>query len=586
MKKIRKTIAFLLLSLVSASGYAEKVSLDRALQAAKGFFRIEAETKGIVPGELTLVYQGSRKSSADSPFYVFNNSKGGFVMIAGDTQSTPVLAYSNEDSFFEGELPVNVKEWMDNMESHIENLRRRGVVDDSGTPERWEHLSSEIVKGYSVVVDLKTPKWNQTEPFNAYCPKGTYTGCVATAMAEILWYHKWPDAGVGTLKGYSYLDENQNKIFIKGYELGHEYNWSIMPASVVKTKELTDAQKEIATLMHDCGVMVEAMYGTDGTGAYSSNVTPALVEHMKYDASANFLYGPWFSTDEWLDMIYRNLDNGIPVYYSASTKDNAGHAFVLDGYASDGGFHINFGWGGSGNGYYVFPQFSDYTEYHDMIVNLKPDEGGLPEEMLLLYDLTVTDMQDNPVESFEVNGQYKLKTGIYNMGQVPYSGRLAWALYDHDDVLKAYITDTVNVVDNRVENLDDASVWISFTLDEAPEIGDKLRLMYCGDNNGDWRRITYYKGENYDVYLEDPTFIDESTTFEIQKASGKILINTKDGVEFTVTDLSGADLTEQAAVFNEEDGTIEVDLKSLQKGIEYIFTLSKGKDIKTMQIKL
>lgn len=584
MKKIRKTIAFLLLGTVSVAGNAERVSLDMAAGYADGFFRQKFETKGVVPGKLTLAFKGSEDSSEEPPFYVFNNSKGGFVMIAGDTQSTPVLAYSLEDSFHEGELPSNVRAWMDNMESHINYLRQNGIVDSPETPGKWKTLSNEIVKYADPVILLETPKWNQGAPYNKYCPTNTYTGCVATAMAEILWYHKWPDAGVGTLDSYTYTGDNDRKVYIEGYDLGHKYNWSIMPSSA-KGNDSSEGVLEIATLMHDCGVMVQAMYGSEGTGAYSSDVAPALVNHMKYDAGVNFLYASWFSTDEWLDMLYDNLDRRLPIFYSAANKEDAGHAFVLDGYASDGTIHINFGWGGSSNGYYVFPEFSEFSEHHDMIIDLKPDEGGRPVEMLLQYYVDVLDMNDKEIKGFAPDVDYKYEFAVFNMSQNLFNGILAVGLFDHDDVLKGFVSDTANIEENRVIDLDEGRYWIEFSLDKEPEIGDKLRLMFCGENNGDWRVCSYYKGDNYDVYIADSTYIDESTRLLYDKVTGILTVDTKYGVEFSLTDSDGADVTE-TAVNGEINGTLLIDTRKLQKGASYILLLKKDDDMKQLTIKL
>lgn len=584
MRKIRKIAAFIVAGLIPFAGHAERVSLEKARQAATTIFGVEAQTKGVVPAELELVYQGSEESLTEPPFYVFNNPKGGFVMIAGDTQSTPVLAYSEEDSFYEGELPSNIKAWMENIESHIDYLRSTGTVDNAATPKKWEQLYNGNLRFADPVIEMETPKWNQGAPYNTYCA-GKYTGCVATAMAEIMWYWKWPDAGVGTLDGYTYTDDSEKKVHVDGHELGHEYHWSEMPATIGKGYQMTRGIEDIAKLMKDCGVMVKAMYESDGTGAYSNNVAPAVVEHMKYDAGINFLFAPWFGTDEWLDILYKELDSMRPVYYSASSKDGSGHAFVLDGYASDCTFHINFGWGGSSNGYYVFPSFSEFSENHDMIINMKPDEGGKPVEMMLQYDVEVQDESGKVAKGFDPGVNYKYRAAVYNLGQNPYCGRFAVAVYDHDDVLKCYVSDTTNVDENRIEDLDEARIIIDFTLAEEPQIGDKLRLLYCGDNNLDWRRCIYYEGENYDVFLGDSTFIDESTRLYFVKSTGVINIDTKYGVELSLIGSDGIDYASEA-VTQESPSQFMIDITKLRKEESYTLLLKKKDDSKQITIKL
>jgi|GEM_PF-2696785 len=593
MKKRSLIVSLLMIMLLPSGLRAESVSEEQALQMAARFFGMDGSTKG-GSSDLTLVYQGTGVQTrgvadAEPPYYVFNRKGGGFVMISGETESAPVLAWSKEDSFGTdpAEMPAHVLEWMRNMESHIENIRAKGITDPSRNPSLWSQLQGrEKVKTATEVVYLETPKWNQTAPFNYYCPTNCPSGCVPTAMAEILYFHKWPDAGVGTLPDYTYTDESKVVRHMTGHELGEAYDYSAMPATANSTTELTDGVLGMARLIYDCGIMVKAQYHTSGTGAYSSDVSVALKTYMKYDKSCHYDYKNFVTDTQWISDMKASLDAGYPIFYSAASPDNEGHAFVVDGYDSDDAFHINFGWGGSYNAYYVFPEFSEFTEYHDMVANLKPDEGGVSEDRLIVYETSGLNDEDREPIAGEIQQgvTYYATAYMYNYADQAFTGRIAWALYDHDDNLDCFVSDTTYDASYvEIPYNEEVGYIIDLVLPRAPKVGDKLRFCYNGENNGDWRDAVQYMGQDYQIYLAPSQFVAEVTSMEFDRTSGQIMITTYQDIMWSVTDETGTPVADESCIFDK--GVLTIYSKDLPKGT-YTVTLAYGDDIKTFTITL
>ena len=175
-------------------------------------------------------------------------------MVSGDTKAEPILAYSNERNFKVAEMPANVAFWMDEMKSHVENLRSMNNVANPSI-EEWSAMLYGQDKNSADTILLRTALWDQGTPYNAYTPDNMPTGCVATAMSIIMHFHKWPDAGQGTLPTYSYELADGTKKTIKGYDLGYPYQWDIMPYELDAYEIDTERTRAIARLMSDCGVM-------------------------------------------------------------------------------------------------------------------------------------------------------------------------------------------------------------------------------------------------------------------------------------------------------------------------------------------
>jgi len=429
----RLLISILILVAFSASSFAEVITFDNAQETAKSFFKQKGKPS---PKHVWSGFEEMTKSSSlPAPaFYVFNNDQGGFVIIAGDDIVPSVLGYSDKGTFVTENMPENVSGWFRQLQSYIEYGRSIGAPSIKAT-------SDSKLQG----VLVKTPNWKQSAPFNLKCPmyenKQTIAGCVSIAMSEILWSLKYPERGNGTVPAYT---TKTNAISIAAHELG-AYDWTLMPEEL--TDNWTDSQKgAVSQLVYDCGTMVKSDYCTDGTGAYDSAVIPALVKYMGVDSSAVLEYARWFSAEDWKAMLRESHDQGRAVFYSGDNNNWEGHAFVVDGYDADGAFHINFGWGGTNNGYYQFPDFGKgkelYTNDHIAIFGIKPDEGGSPRIYMAFDKYNESDrglVSKTIVYSKDVEFTVTAEGIIHNPCENTFKGSLAIARYDSGNIFKELV---------------------------------------------------------------------------------------------------------------------------------------------------
>ena len=289
--------------------------------------------------ESDLLYTAT--DNAEATLYVFGRPGQGFVIAGGDDVAQPLLGYSESGTFDYASLPDNFRWWLSEYSREIaaaKALHRKPCV---GAPRTDRAPIAPLVK----------TKWNQDSPYNDLCPdvrgQMTYSGCVATAMAQVMKVHNWPESGTGS---YSYSWGGQQ--LSVDFEATH-FQWDKMTDTYAKepTGSDTEARAAVAELMYACGVSVSMNYGTGGSGAMSSAVGPALRKYFKYGESTTFLERGYFELEDWQDIIYTSLSHGNPVYYSGQNA-SVGHAFVCDGYSSDGYFHFNWGWGGVSDGYF------------------------------------------------------------------------------------------------------------------------------------------------------------------------------------------------------------------------------------------
>lgn len=272
-----------------------------------------------------------------SPYYVFNaGESAGYVIVAGDDRLPAVLGYSPQGRLDTDDLP-----------DALRFLLEMSAASIDGMPE----AVNDVAVGRPMMEPLlKDINWGQSEPFNALCPmvggQRGYVGCVATAMAQIMRYYGYPARGAGS---HSYIDAGQTLSADFGSTV---YDWANMP-NVIPESPTPAQTAAYSTLCYHLGVATDMTYGAGGSGAYTMVVPGALRDHFGYSQSLRMHLRTYYNTDEWMDMIRAELDAGRPVYYSASSEDGlGGHAFVCDGYDSEGYVHINWGWYGSSNGYF------------------------------------------------------------------------------------------------------------------------------------------------------------------------------------------------------------------------------------------
>ena len=325
--------------------------------------------------KVTLAYSIPAKDKVEASLYIFNIGDGnGFVVASGTNIGKKVLAYVGHGSFHSDDIPCNFKEWLDD----CARLARTSNVQEKETDAPF---AASVRRAMESIDPLIQSKWNQYEPYNDQCVFNgarCLTGCVPTAMAQIMYY--WATTGKDGRKWHC------GSKAISGYTTGSGYQVPDLPAlesfewdNMTNDEPTTPESKNaVATLMRYCGQSLNANYGTSSTPTSSSRIDDGLVDFFGYNFTcANMLKK--LTTQQWTDLLYEQLSEGKPVVISGSGPDNEGHAFICDGYDSNTNmFHFNWGWGGFCDGWYAIdtlnPDGYDFSTYKSAIINIQPLE--------------------------------------------------------------------------------------------------------------------------------------------------------------------------------------------------------------------
>ena len=373
--QMKKIIAFLLLGLfISSMLFAKAVSTKKAEQIAKNLYYEKVnQFEAVKYEEIKFTDKFTISDKVNPLYYIFNltNNKG-FVIIAAEDNVYPILGYTFKANYSEINQPPAFTALMESYKKQIAFVQENNLKSTSKINSVWDRYSSksfEPNKNKDNVGPLLTTCWDQDRYYNEFCPVDpngadghARVGCVAVAMAQIMRYHSYPFQGTGShgynsTYGYLYVDFGAAR-----------YHWNNMP------DYLTDYNSEVAKICYHCGVSVEMMYGPEGSGAYSSDVGPALITYFNYSPSAHLEYKWDYTAAEWENLLRTELDSFRPMYYSGSGP-GGGHAFVCDGYQSDTYFHFNWGWGGLYNGYFYVSELNpgthSFNDWQAALINLK-----------------------------------------------------------------------------------------------------------------------------------------------------------------------------------------------------------------------
>ncbi len=309
-------------------------------------------------------------------YYLFNASDGnGFVIVSGEDQLPAVFGYSDTGCLSAtDEIPEGLAAILGMYEEYVAAVRSGKAKLPA---ENAQPASSSLP---AVVAPLLTSKWGQDSPFNIYCPrsggKTVPCGCAATAMAQIMYYWKYPAQG----KGYiSYNSGDIGGVLSKDLS-GSYYDWSVM-GDDAESNSSTEARQAVGTLCYDCGISIAMNYTLSGSGAYADNSMRAFVNNFSYRASTmRHLRRECFSSEaQWMELVKSELAAARPVYYGGFSTEG-GHAFILDGYNAENLVHVNWGWFGSYDAFYdialLNPGTSEFSARQSMIIGIMPDETG------------------------------------------------------------------------------------------------------------------------------------------------------------------------------------------------------------------
>jgi hypothetical protein len=373
----RKLLCIFLLSFIFSSLNAKTIDLQTARQVAEGFLSTR-----IAPGSNALLLVSSDftiNKNGKLVYYIFNINPQGFIIISANDAAPPVLGYSFENNYTLEIQPENFSLWMEGYASMISYLTENNIVPSEENRLLWQTYAVKSFDKNASTITTVGPLipclWNQSAPYNYLCPADpsgsgghVYSGCVATAMSQVMYYWRYPLQGIGS-HGYTW--------YPYGYlfaDFGNtNYKWEEM-INGTSTQNF-----EMAQLQLQLGISVDMMYSGGGSGAYSEDAADALKTYFGYDQSLELVYRDDYAYEDWKSLLRGQLDAGQPMYYHGF--GTGGHAFNVDGYQDTMFFHFNWGWGGSYNGYFhlfnLNPGGNSFTQGQGAIINFIPSGNNV-----------------------------------------------------------------------------------------------------------------------------------------------------------------------------------------------------------------
>ena len=417
----RLTFSFLTLCLALTT-MAEPVGKQAALYTAKAFMLEKGKT---IVAQQPSSQSGRHSASAmnteegEPYYYVFNaGNDGGYVIVSGDDRTEPILGYVEQGSFDPENIPENMKSWLQLYADQI-----KYIVDNNIDPNSPLIKKRNKVRGTKhSVPEMLTTRWNQGSPYNILCPKyykkedGTQhypaTGCTATAMAQVMYFYKHPAKTKAIIPAhsntYTYTDaEDGNKtksvtVTAKAIARNTVIDWDNMRDTYSWNGEANANAQDtaVAKLMLMCGQSVKMGWGPSSGANFSAE---AYIKYFGYDNSCYVGERYDYFIDDWFDMLYNEIEQGYPVLFSGFSS-GGGHAFVLDGFDGDNLFHLNWGWGGGSNGWFLVgilnpgdnsgigaSSSSDgYSMSQRALFNLRLPDNNTADTYLFIKDVAVT----------------------------------------------------------------------------------------------------------------------------------------------------------------------------------------------------
>ncbi len=568
--KYRNIIALIAIALPLCAS-AKVVNSERALQVAHRFFyssdiqTLSASTSMKEAWNSEQLSSGATRTlSNEAPtFFVCAPTEGkGFVIVSGDDAATPILGYSFEDEVpEEGELPCGLQWWFEAWDSQIKQMRSEGAEASDEVSELWaSHRANDIASSLT----LETALWSQRSPYWLQCPQyeGEYclTGCVATAHAILMQYHKWPEMGVGSTSAYV---TNTHKISVAARSLEHEYDWDNMPTTDLASYGATTEQATaVSTLMFDIGCLFQADFRPTSTSMTTSIETNGLLyEHMDYSLSMYWMYPEAFETDEeYYAALKEEIATNGPVGYRGLNENDTGHMFVLDGYNSMNYFHINWGWGDGYNSMNNKLPSITYNRSQRALMHFVPNkEGDGPALKLTSDGLQLR----GSVSSIVSNKSFTIsQIDIINASPISFKGSFVIGLTDEDGNIKELISSPWNRTSNLKSEGTVSYQTISCKITETKiKAGDRVRAFYRSEDQEEWSLLTPYNSYcTWEFVMtednEDKADLELHATWEGKTLTdGSIIYAAYDADKVEVTAGNGTTVETE---FNEGTGVLTI----------------------------
>ena len=449
---MKKAILSLLSLCIALMLSAEPVGKQAALFTAKSYMLAKGKTIADTPQPWHGATSSSRAKASgyqeeteggEPYYYVFNaGNDGGYVIVSGDDRTEPILGYVDHGTFDPDNIPENMRSWLQLYADQI-----KYIIDNDIQPGSPLIKKRNKVRGTKhSVPELLTTRWNQGRPYNITCPEyylekdkneaealplktGPATGCTATAMAQVMYFYRHPEMTKAIIPSYSitYTSEkngSQKTVTQKAIPRNTPIDWDNMQDTYSwEDGHVANAQDSaVANLMHYCGQAVNMHYGPSSGANFSAE---AYIKYFGYDNSCYVGERYDYFIDDWFDMLYNEIEQGYPVLFSGFSS-GGGHAFVLDGFDGDNLFHLNWGWGGGSNGWFLVgilnpgdnsgigaSSSSDgYSMGQRALFNLRLPDDNKADTYLFIKDVAVTSTSIRATFENRTGASGSFNTGI------------------------------------------------------------------------------------------------------------------------------------------------------------------------------
>ncbi len=415
------TVRYIFAALGAAAAIAAQaapVSPEKALEIVNGpASRHVARSLGGSPSFKIAAKRLTPTGNATACYLMTRGDMPGYVVVAGDDAfGVDILGYTDSGTL--ADMPDNMRAWLDQAGRAIDYLNAH----PQARPKAVAPSRAKVVE--PLLGDIH---WGQQPYYNRKAPSTSYPiGCVATAVGQVMYSHRWPLRGTGS---HSYTTTTHKLNLSQDFSQS-TYQWDKMANTLDNTSspEVVDA---VASMLYDFAVSVEMDFQSGGSGAYSEKIAGALANHFGYSKQAHCVKRDAYTGEQWLEMLHGELDDGFAVVYGGATSGmGMGHSFVCDGFNEEGLYHINWGWNGNGNGYFALNALAyDYIDmatgqsmkdgfnYHqDMIVGMRPDRDGSTQWRdyeFFTEELMGVDADGQPVDFEEVTLPLGARLPVY-----------------------------------------------------------------------------------------------------------------------------------------------------------------------------
>lgn len=440
MNRIRGFILLVCLA-VMGTAWAATISESQARNLAARFMAQRSiPSTSLKTAHKALLRGAAPTSDNQAAYYVFNSASRGYVIIAGDDRVPLVLGYSDTGVFDPQDIPVTMQEWLDSYSAQIEAIVA-GAKPDVRTSSR------------DAIAPLLGVNWGQGLPYNVLLPHvpgssndHAYVGCVAVAMAQVMSFWQYPARASKTIPAYTSYSGRTYETSIPALS-PIDFDWENMQNTYYVNDSTSTECMAVANLMLYSTSALQSSFGLTATNSYTRKIPATLIEFFGYKNSAHYVYRENFSTEGWEDLIYAELAAGRPVAYGGN-KQSAGHAFVCDGYDGDGLFHINWGWNGKSNGYFLLNLLNPsaegigsaagaygYVKGQGAAIGIEPDLDGTDGEAAFTFENLSMSSPNTTRSAASSNFSVQVSGKFVNNTNVTSQFRQGWGLYNSDGQL-------------------------------------------------------------------------------------------------------------------------------------------------------